>query len=246
MARMPAASPRLSAGRAAADFRYYRLAPSLLEKDKWGNWVINKEYNAAMLAEAVCKLEGFIYAPSDTVYWQHGLLDGAGFHLRHYRRHCDTTSSSSCSDEVGRRSLAPRRVRRVPRHARTVIRTSRSRRFPRPSSPAANGATTTTASQVRKPPEGAALQPGQGAPRIGPGWRSRNAPAGQRHCWSPELPAASAPSRSKSSTECDRDCAATQGTDTQRCTGHHSQRVSYGRPTSSVSSLPSVLLWPPV
>jgi adenine-specific DNA-methyltransferase len=53
-------------------FRYYRLAPSLLEKDKWGNWVISKEFNAAMLAEAVCKLEGFVYAPSDTVYWQQG------------------------------------------------------------------------------------------------------------------------------------------------------------------------------
>jgi len=53
-------------------FRYYRLAPSLLEKDKWGNWVINKEYNAAMLAEALCKLEGFTYSPSDSVSWQHG------------------------------------------------------------------------------------------------------------------------------------------------------------------------------
>ena len=53
-------------------FRYYRLAPSLLEKDKWGNWVIHHDYNAAMLAEALCKLEGFSYAPSDAVYWQHG------------------------------------------------------------------------------------------------------------------------------------------------------------------------------
>jgi len=53
-------------------FRYYRLAPSLLEQDKWGNWVINKEYNAAMLAEALCKLEGFTYAPSETIWWQHG------------------------------------------------------------------------------------------------------------------------------------------------------------------------------
>ncbi len=53
-------------------FRYYRIAPSLLEKDKWGNWVINKDYNAAMLAEALCKLEGFTYAPSDTIAWQHG------------------------------------------------------------------------------------------------------------------------------------------------------------------------------
>lgn len=53
-------------------FRYYRLAPSLLTKDKWGQWVISKEYNAAMLAEAACKLEGFQYAPSETVYWQQG------------------------------------------------------------------------------------------------------------------------------------------------------------------------------
>jgi adenine-specific DNA-methyltransferase len=53
-------------------FRYYRLAPSLLEKDKWGNWVISKQYNPAMLAEALCKLKGFVYAPSDTIYWQHG------------------------------------------------------------------------------------------------------------------------------------------------------------------------------
>ena len=53
-------------------FRYFRLAPSLLEKDKWGREVISKDFNAAMLAEAVCKLEGFAYAPSDAVYWQHG------------------------------------------------------------------------------------------------------------------------------------------------------------------------------
>lgn len=53
-------------------FRYYRLAPSLLEKDRWGNWVINQSYNAAMLAEALCKLESFAYAPSDSIYWQHG------------------------------------------------------------------------------------------------------------------------------------------------------------------------------
>ncbi|UPT75012.1 MAG: site-specific DNA-methyltransferase [Elusimicrobiota bacterium] len=53
-------------------FRYYRIAPSLLEKDKFGNWVISKEYDAVMLAEAICKLEGFAYAPSDEVYWRHG------------------------------------------------------------------------------------------------------------------------------------------------------------------------------
>jgi adenine-specific DNA-methyltransferase len=53
-------------------FRYYELAPSLLEKDKWGREVISPEYDAAMLARAICKLEGFTYAPSDSVYWQQG------------------------------------------------------------------------------------------------------------------------------------------------------------------------------
>ncbi len=53
-------------------FRYFKLAPSLLEKDKWGREVISKVYNGEMLAEALCKIEGFTYAPSDSVYWQHG------------------------------------------------------------------------------------------------------------------------------------------------------------------------------
>ena len=53
-------------------FRYYKLAPSLLEEDRWGNWVVNKAYNSAMLAEALCKLEGFTYAPSDSAWWNHG------------------------------------------------------------------------------------------------------------------------------------------------------------------------------
>jgi adenine-specific DNA-methyltransferase len=55
-------------------FRFYRLAPSLLERDRFGNWVISKEYNSTMLAEALCKHLGFIYAPSQdpAEYWRHG------------------------------------------------------------------------------------------------------------------------------------------------------------------------------
>ncbi|OMO20926.1 DNA methylase N-4 [Vibrio lentus] len=53
-------------------FRYLRLAPSLLQKDEWGNWIINKEYNAEMLAAAVCKHMGFTYAPNDTQFWNQG------------------------------------------------------------------------------------------------------------------------------------------------------------------------------
>lgn len=53
-------------------FRGYRLAPSLLLQDRWGQWVVNKDYNPEMLAAAICKLEGFTYAPSPDLYWQHG------------------------------------------------------------------------------------------------------------------------------------------------------------------------------
>ena len=60
-------------------FRYFRLAPSLLAKDSFGNWIISKAFNAAMLAEAVCKLEGFQYAPSESIYWQHGRSNETDF-----------------------------------------------------------------------------------------------------------------------------------------------------------------------
>lgn len=53
-------------------FRYYELAPSLLEKDKWGREIISKEYDAAMLTQALCKLEGYTYQPSPEVWWQQG------------------------------------------------------------------------------------------------------------------------------------------------------------------------------
>lgn len=53
-------------------YRFYELAPTLIKEDAFGQKVINKEYNAEMLAEAVCKLEGFTYAPSETEYFIHG------------------------------------------------------------------------------------------------------------------------------------------------------------------------------
>ena len=45
-------------------FKFYELAPSLLQKDTHGQLVINKEYNANMLAAAMAKHEGFYYEPS--------------------------------------------------------------------------------------------------------------------------------------------------------------------------------------
>lgn len=81
-------------------FRYYKLAPSLLEQDKWGRWVISKDYNAAMLAEALCKLEGFRYEPSDSVFWMHGRSSEQDF-LYATTQTLNQEQLQALSDEVG-------------------------------------------------------------------------------------------------------------------------------------------------
>lgn len=53
-------------------FKFYTLAPSLLNLDKFGNWVINKEYNPDMLAAAMAKQEGFKYEPDEAIFWKQG------------------------------------------------------------------------------------------------------------------------------------------------------------------------------
>lgn len=53
-------------------FKFYELAPTLLKEDKFGNLVINKEYNADMLAAAMAKQEGYTYHPDSTLYWKQG------------------------------------------------------------------------------------------------------------------------------------------------------------------------------
>ncbi len=53
-------------------FKFYTLAPSLLNQDKFDNWVISTEYNAQMLAAAMSKQEGFTFQPDTHTYWKQG------------------------------------------------------------------------------------------------------------------------------------------------------------------------------
>ena len=81
-------------------FRYYRLAPSLLELDRFGNHVISGEYNAAMLTEAMCKLMGFRYEPSEEIYWQQGRSTETDF-LYTTTQTLSRQQLESLSEEVG-------------------------------------------------------------------------------------------------------------------------------------------------
>lgn len=64
----------VSGWKGGGGFRYYTLAPSLIEEDQFGQKIISKQYRPEMLAEAMCKHMGYTYAPSQdsTLYWQQG------------------------------------------------------------------------------------------------------------------------------------------------------------------------------
>lgn len=86
-------------------FRFYELAPSLIKMDRWGNPVFNPRYNAEMLAEALCKLEGFTYAPNPDVFWQQGYSTEQDF-IYVTTQTLDTPMLEYLNDCVGReRSL---------------------------------------------------------------------------------------------------------------------------------------------
>ena len=53
-------------------FKFYNLAPSLLNKDKFNQWVINPNYNAQLLAAAMARHEGFTYCPDESIFWKQG------------------------------------------------------------------------------------------------------------------------------------------------------------------------------
>lgn len=81
-------------------FRYYKLAPSLIINDRWGNPIINPDYNPAMLAEALAKLEGFTYAPSDVQWWRHGHSSERDF-IYVTTQNLSADQLQALSDEVG-------------------------------------------------------------------------------------------------------------------------------------------------
>lgn len=60
-------------------YKFYELAPTLIEKDKYGNSVFSGKYNPTMIAAAVAKINGFTYAPNKEVYWKQGYSQDNSF-----------------------------------------------------------------------------------------------------------------------------------------------------------------------
>lgn len=51
-------------------YRFYELAPTLIQKDDFDEEIINPEYDANMLASAVALHEGFTYQPDEEQFWK--------------------------------------------------------------------------------------------------------------------------------------------------------------------------------
>lgn len=51
-------------------YKFYELAPSLINEDEFGEHVINTEYSADMLASAVALHEGFTFQPDNNLFWK--------------------------------------------------------------------------------------------------------------------------------------------------------------------------------
>jgi adenine-specific DNA-methyltransferase len=81
-------------------FRYYELGPSLIAEDKWGNPIISKEFDPPKLTQAMCKLEGFDYAPAPDTYWMQGHSSETDF-IYVTSQTMSKASLAKLSDEVG-------------------------------------------------------------------------------------------------------------------------------------------------
>ena len=51
-------------------YRFYEVAPTLINKDPFDEYVINEDYDANMLAAAVALHEGFRYQPDGDLFWK--------------------------------------------------------------------------------------------------------------------------------------------------------------------------------
>jgi len=60
-------------------FKFYELAPTLIEKDKHGNPVFSDKYNSEMLVAAVAKINGFHYAPDRELFWKQGFSQDSSY-----------------------------------------------------------------------------------------------------------------------------------------------------------------------
>lgn len=80
-------------------YRFYELAPSLINEDPFGEYVINPDYDADMLAAAVALHEGFAYQPNSDMFWKQSVGNEKSY-LFVTTRHLNSTFLDSIKDSM--------------------------------------------------------------------------------------------------------------------------------------------------
>ena len=80
-------------------YRFYELAPSLINEDSFGEAVINPDYDSNMLAAAMALHEGFTYQPDSTVFWKQSVGNESSY-LYVTTRHLTSALLDSIKDTM--------------------------------------------------------------------------------------------------------------------------------------------------
>lgn len=81
-------------------YRFYEIAPTLINEDDFGQEIINPEYNPNMLAAAVALHEGYLYQPAPDCYWKQS-TNGSGGFLFVTTKHVGADFVSSLENSLG-------------------------------------------------------------------------------------------------------------------------------------------------
>jgi len=80
-------------------YRFYELAPSLINEDPFGEPIINPEYDGNMLAAAMALHEGFTYQPNSNLFWKQS-VGNENSYLFVTTRHLNGTYLDSIRDTM--------------------------------------------------------------------------------------------------------------------------------------------------
>ena len=80
-------------------YRFYELAPTLINRDPFDEYVINEDYDADMLAAAVALHEGFSYQPDGNLFWKQSVGNEKSY-LFVTTRHLNSTYLDSIKDTM--------------------------------------------------------------------------------------------------------------------------------------------------
>lgn len=95
----PGGITKVQSWQGGGGYRFYEVAPTLINKDAFDEYVINEDYDANMLAAAVALHEGFRYQPDGELFWKQS-VGNENSYLFVTTRHLNSTYLDSIKDTM--------------------------------------------------------------------------------------------------------------------------------------------------